>query len=88
MLDKLAVPTADQAAQTGVDLTLTQQVRKAIIADPDLSTNAHNVKIIVNQGTVTLAGPVASNDERTRVAQLAAGVPGAQRIVNELEIAN
>jgi hyperosmotically inducible protein len=86
--DKVAVPTADQAAQSGSDLTLTQQVRKAIIADSELSTNAHNVKIIVKQGTVTLAGPVASNDERTRVGQLAAGVPGAQRVVNQLEIAN
>jgi hyperosmotically inducible periplasmic protein len=88
MRDKLAVPTADQAAQSGDDLTITQKVRKAIMDDSALSTNAHNVKIIVKQGTVTLTGPVASNDERARVGQLAAAVPGATAIVNELDIAN
>ena len=38
----------------------TAQVRKAIIADKDLSTYAHNVKIITKDGTVTLKGPVKS----------------------------
>jgi hyperosmotically inducible protein len=81
-------PTADQGAQGGSDLKLTQAVRQAIVKDGALSTNAHNVKIVVDHGTVTLVGPVASADERVRVQEIATSVPGAQHVVNQLEIAN
>ena len=68
------------------DLDLTQKIRKAVVADDSLSTNAHNAKIIVKDGTVTLKGPVATSDERVKVEQLALGVAGAGNVVNELEV--
>ena len=42
------------------DLDTTQAIRKALMADSELSTNAKNVKIITNQGVVTLRGPVST----------------------------
>ena len=86
--DKSAVPTADQAGQSKSDIDLAQSLRKAISDDSSLSTNAHNCKIIVNDGIVTLAGPVASTDERTKIAALATATPGVTKVVNQLEIAN
>src|SRR5580704_12645827 len=53
--------TADQQNNNRGDRDLTQQIRKSVIADKSLSTYAHNVKIITQNGTVTLKGPVRSD---------------------------
>src|SRR5271170_942483 len=50
--------TADNQANAKADRLTTANIRKAIIADKDLSTYAHNVKIITVNGVVTLKGPV------------------------------
>ncbi|HEY0195106.1 MAG TPA: BON domain-containing protein [Kofleriaceae bacterium] len=84
--DKAATPTADNSAHGKSDLDLTQDIRKAVMADSNLSTNAHNCKIVVQNGTVTLVGPVASDAERNRVAELAGQVAGADKVTNQLEV--
>jgi len=53
-------PTADQQKNNPSDRDITQQVRQAIIKDKSLSTYAHNVKVITQNGQVTLKGPVQS----------------------------
>lgn len=78
-------PTADQAAQSGTDLDLTAKIRKDIMAADGLSTNAQNAKIVVDKGVVTLVGPVANEEERTKLADIA-GKAGAASVVNQLEI--
>lgn len=85
--DKAAVPTANQAGQNKQDVDVAQQVRKAITSDGSLSTNAHNCKVIVDNGVVTLTGPVASADERTKVEQLATAAPGVTKVVDQLDVA-
>jgi len=86
--DRAVTPTADNAVATASDLDLTQTIRKAVIGDSSLSTNAHNCKIVVQQGDVTLVGPVASLAERTKVEQLAAAVVGNHKVFNQLEVTN
>ena len=54
--------------------------------DKDLSTNAHNVKIIAQDGKVTLKGPVASSSEKKVVEEKAAAVAGARNVTSEIEI--
>ena len=54
--------TADQQKGNGSDLQITQQIRQAILRDKSLSTYAHNIKIITQNGQVTLKGPVRSDD--------------------------
>jgi hyperosmotically inducible periplasmic protein len=56
-------PTADQQKETSADRELAQKIRKSVIDDRSLSTYAHNVKIIVQNGVVTLKGPVRSEQE-------------------------
>ncbi|MBA2539800.1 MAG: BON domain-containing protein [Deltaproteobacteria bacterium] len=82
----LAKPTADNAVDQPSDLDITQKIRKAVMDDGTLSTNAHNSKIVVENGKVTLAGPVASAEEVTRLTQIAAGIVGDKNVVNQLEI--
>ena len=49
-------PTADQQKNNRTDLDLTKNIRKSIMDDKSLSTYAHNVKVISQNGTVTLKG--------------------------------
>ena len=67
------------------DLDTTQDIRKALIADDSLSADAKNVKIITNDGIVTLRGPVKDDGERARVELMARKAAETDRIVNELD---
>ena len=79
-------PTADNQANAKTDRMTTANIRKAIIADKDLSTYAHNVKIITVNGAVTLKGPVTSDGEKEKVASDAASVVSADKITNHLTV--
>jgi osmotically-inducible protein OsmY len=78
--------TADKQSNAKADRETTAKVRKEIIGDKSLSTYAHNVKVITVNGAVTLKGPVLSEDEKEKVAALAANVVSADRITNELTV--
>ncbi|MGH9884445.1 MAG: BON domain-containing protein [bacterium] len=75
-------------ADSAEDLRITQTIRKAVVADDALSLNAQNVKIITQNGVVTLRGPVRSVAERASIAAKATGVAGVTRVDNQLEIAS
>ena len=79
--------TAQHAGMGKSDVEIMAGIRKRVVADGALGTNAHNVKIVANNGTVTLKGPVASAIEKATVEDYAAEVVGRDNIVNELEIA-
>jgi hyperosmotically inducible periplasmic protein len=78
--------TPQNATETKEDLEVLKNIRKAITDDKDLSTYAHNVKITVKRGAVTLRGPVRAAAERTRIEELSK-THGAVSVINELEIA-
>jgi hyperosmotically inducible protein len=78
--------TADQQNNNRGDRDLTQQIRKSVIADKSLSTYAHNVKIITQNGTVTLKGPVRSDDEKKAVIAKAEAVAGQGKVTDELSV--
>jgi osmotically-inducible protein OsmY len=80
-----AVTPFDQS-ENEADRTLTQRVRQAVVADDALSTNAKNVKIITQNGVVTLRGPVKSDEERQRVVAKAQQIAGDKNVDNQLEI--
>ena len=79
-------PTADQQKENRSDRDITQQIRQAIMKDKSLSTYAHNVKIITQNGQVTLKGPVRSEDEKRAVEAKATEVAGENKVTSELDI--
>ena len=81
-----AEPTADQQKEASSDRELTRKIRRAIVEDKSLSTYAHNVKIITQNGKVTLKGPVHSEDEKKTVEAKAAEIAGAGNVTNELSV--
>jgi hyperosmotically inducible periplasmic protein len=80
-------PTADQQKENANDRQLTQQIRRAIVKDKSLSSDAHNVKIITQNGAVTLKGAVKSAEEKQTVESKAAEVAGADKVNSELQVA-
>ena len=50
--------------------------------------DVRGVKHSVETQIVTLTGEVASQDDRSRVEKLAAGVPNVKQVVNKLEVKN
>ena len=79
--------TADQQSMSKQDRELTAQIRKSIMDDKSLSTYAHNVKIISQDGTVTLRGPVRTEDEKSAVEAKAKAIAGVTAVNNELTVA-
>ncbi|MFN2378336.1 MAG: BON domain-containing protein [Candidatus Binatia bacterium] len=82
-----ALTSGDQSSARA-DVAITREVRKAVVADPDLSVNAQNVKIITVGGVVTLRGPVRSAMEKASVAAMAQKVAGVTQVDNQIEIAS
>lgn len=79
--------TAAEQSNAQSDRELTQSVRRAIMQDKNLSTYAHNVKVVSQDGNVTLKGPVRSEDEKEAIVAKAAGAAGKDKVVDELTIA-
>jgi hyperosmotically inducible periplasmic protein len=68
------------------DLKITQQIRQAVMADGSLSFTAKNVKIITQNGHVTLRGPVNSEKERAAIEAAARRVAGTVEVDNQIEV--
>jgi osmotically-inducible protein OsmY len=79
-------PTADQQKNNLSDRDITQQIRRAIMKDKSLSTYAHNVKVITQNGQVTLKGPVRSDDEKRAIEGKATEIAGENKVTSELDI--
>lgn len=79
--------TADQQKMNPTDRELSQKIRKSVMADKSLSTYAKNVKIISQDGMVTLRGPVRTSMEKDSVAEKAMMIAGKDKVMNELEVA-
>jgi hyperosmotically inducible protein len=80
-------PTADQQKMNPADRAITQKIRKSIHDDTTLSTYAHNIKVITQDGKVILRGPVRSEDEKAALQAKAEAVAGAENVTNKLTIA-
>jgi osmotically-inducible protein OsmY len=79
-------PTADQQKNSQSDVDLTAKIRRSIVSDKSLSTNAHNVKIIAQNGVVTLKGPVHSEAEKSTIEQRASSIAGQSKVKNEIDV--
>ena len=79
-------PTADQQKENRSDKDITRDIRRSIMQDKSLSTYAHNVKIISQNGMVTLKGPVRSEEEKSAIEAKATEVVGKDSVSSRLEV--
>jgi len=78
--------TSGDQSNNSADLKITQAIREALMKDGELSTTAKNIKVITENGQVTLRGPVKNVQEKARVDQLAKSAAGGARIVDQLDV--
>ena len=79
--------TADEQKENAADRELTKKIRQSVVGDKSLSTYAHNVKIVSQNGQVTLKGPVRSEAEKTSIVAKATEIAGAGKVTNEITVA-
>jgi hyperosmotically inducible protein len=80
-------PTADQGKNNATDLDLAKNIRRSIMDDKSLSSDAHNVKVISQNGTVTLKGPVKSEAEKSAIVSKAVSVAGSpDKVVDQMSV--
>ncbi len=79
--------TAEDQKENAADRDLAQKIRQAVVGDKSLSTYAHNVKIVAQNGQVTLKGPVRSDAEKTAIAAKATEIAGAGKVTNQITVA-
>ena len=78
--------TSGDQSNSSADLKITQAIRQVLMNDSELSTTAKNVKIITNNGQVTLRGPVKTAQEKAKIDQLAKSAAGGAKIDDQLEV--
>jgi hyperosmotically inducible protein len=78
--------TSGDQSNSSPDIQTTAAIRRAIMHDDSLSMMAKNVKIVADNGSVTLRGPVKSAAEKAKIAQLAQNAAQGAKIDNQLEV--
>jgi hyperosmotically inducible protein len=78
--------TPQTQSNAKADRELLAAVRRTIVKDKSLSVSAHNIKILVEGGVVTLRGPVKSDEEKSKVEALAKSVTGVSSVDNKVDI--
>jgi hyperosmotically inducible periplasmic protein len=81
-----AESTADQQKENRPDRDITRDIRRSIAADKSMSAYAHNLKIISQNGMVTLKGPVRSEEEKSAIEAKAAEIVGKEKVTSQLEV--
>jgi len=80
--------TSGDQSNTSADLQITQAIRRGLMKDDNLSSDAKNIKVITANGQVTLRGPVNNAREKTKVEQIAKSAAGGAQIVDQLDVKN
>ena len=81
-----AAMTAGQQSNAKSDVELTRKIRRAVTKDDSLSMMAHNVKIVSANGSVTLRGPVKTEEEKSAILSKAQDIAGAANVSDQLEV--
>ncbi|MPZ20419.1 MAG: BON domain-containing protein [Luteitalea sp.] len=86
-----AADVRDEAAQAASrvggavsDGSMTARIKSALALDEVVQ--ARNVSVETNDGVVTLAGVVGSEEERARAMDIARRTPGVKRVVDRLKV--
>jgi hyperosmotically inducible protein len=78
--------TSGDQSNSSADLKTTQAIRQALMKDSELSTTAKNIKIMTDNGRVTLRGPVKNAQEKAKIGQLARSAAGGAKIDDQLDV--
>lgn len=73
-------------SENSADREITRNIRRNIVNEDNLSTNAKNIKIITIDGVVTLRGPINNDQEKRMIIQIARSQDGVKQLRDQLEV--
>lgn len=79
-------PTPIDQGNGEAEVEVTRLIRQEVLAQPNFSVNAQNVKIITQKDSVTLRGPVENSTEKATIERIARSQAGVNQVVSELEV--
>ncbi len=79
-------PTAVDQGTSTADIDTTRRIRREIMRDTTLSSNARNVKIITINGHITLRGPVDDEAQKSSVEAIAKRIAPDSVVDNQLDV--
>jgi osmotically-inducible protein OsmY len=82
-----ATMTAGKQSNDKKDVQLLKDIRREVTKADNMSTYAKNVKIMTQNGRVTLRGPVKTQEEKAAIEAIAKKHAGDGSVENHLEIA-
>jgi len=80
--------TAEKQPNDKSDVKALANIRRSIVHEKGLSMGAKNVKILFSNGTATLIGPVANDDEKSRVEQIVKKCSCVTAVDNQMTVKN
>ena len=78
--------TSGDQSNSSENIKITAAIRRALMHEDSLSMTAKNVKIITQNGVVSLRGPVKNAAEKEKIAQIAQSAARQAKIENQLEV--
>lgn len=79
-------PTPIDQGNGEAEIEVTRLIRQEVLAQPNFSINAQNVKIITQKDTVTLRGPVETSTEKATIERIARSQAGVNQVISELQV--
>jgi osmotically-inducible protein OsmY len=79
--------TAMDQSNDAADVAVARSIRQSIVDAGSMSMNARNVKVVAENGVVTLRGPVDGELEKEAIVGIAMRTPGVTRVDDQLEVA-
>lgn len=78
--------TPEDQSQSKIDVELAAKIRRAVVAQPGISVDGQNIKIIAMSNAVTLRGPVKDVGERAAIEKTVRAAAGTISVDNQLEV--
>ena len=82
-----SITSAADHGMTQTDKTLNQSLHQALTADPALMSSSRNVHFTTENGTVTMQGTVATEQEKEEIAMKVKQMTGVKEVHNQLQLA-
>ena len=79
--------TAEKQKSDKDQITVLAEIRRKLVAEPGLSVDAKNVKILYSHGLLTIRGPVDSAEEKSKVEEVVKACNAVGSVKNLLTVA-
>jgi osmotically-inducible protein OsmY len=79
---------ADQTKNDPTDQQIARNVKRDLAQNKTLSASGHSVKVVVQDGRITIRGPVRNDTERKKIIEIAEKYSNGGHVVDQMILAS